>query len=117
MIRGLTAGLERLVNTVPTPARGPSWCDRAKFDHDICEEREEHSSRWQKCVSKTEFILIKARLGQIQPAAGDYSITFVELSFTEESVERTMLILIDSARVFAGTLRRLVELNRKERAK
>lgn len=99
------------MDTVPTPPPQPlpTWCDQHP-KHAGCAEREQHESPWRICVSETELILIRARLCQIWPAAGDRTITYVELEFTEEQQVQTWLLQLDSLRIFNIHMRRLAQL-------
>lgn len=105
------------MSNLPTPARGPKWCDRARQNHDICEEREQHQSKWYRAGSTTELDRYRLRLAQIQPASGDYTITFCELEVMRDGDIAEFLLNIPTARIMSSTLRRLVELDRRERSK
>lgn len=104
------------MDTVTNPARGPKWCDRARQNHDLCEEREQHQSKWFRACSTQELDRYRLRLAQITPTDGA-PITFTELEITREGEVLELLMLLGSARIMASTLRRLVELDRQERAR
>lgn len=98
------------------PSTGPSWCDRAKQQHDLCEAREQHQSKWYRACSTQELDRYRLRLAQITPSEGE-SITFTELEIMREGEALEFLLLLPTARIMASTLRRLVELDRRERAR
>jgi hypothetical protein len=104
------------MNKLPNPAPAPSWCDRARQNHDICEEREQHQSRWYRACSTTELDRYRLRLAQITPTEGA-PIEFCELEIMRDGEILEFLLNLATARIMASALRRLVELDRRERAK
>lgn len=98
------------------PPTGPSWCDRAKRAHDLCEEREQHESRWYMACRPDELDRYRVRLSEIRLTDGT-PLAFVELEIMRDGEILEFLLQIGSARLMASALRRLVELHRVGRAR